>query len=187
MKNKRLGVSGERGSFSEEAGRLYSEQAGISVTLDFLTDMEGVLSAVSAGRVDLGIFPVFNSTGGLVTMAFEAMGKYLFTWLGQFSLNVKQCLLVRPGVLMHSINKIFSHPQGFAQCTKYIESQLKNAEKINWQDTAKAARDLSEGRLGSCSAVIASEYAAKIYGLDISAKNIQDSELNITTFIIIKK
>lgn len=182
-----LGVSGEVGSFSEEAGVLYSQQAGITPALEFLVDMEGVLAAVNAGRVDLGIFPVVNSRGGLVTMAFEAMGKYLFTWLGQLVLDVKQCLMVRPGVQLPQVKKLVSHPQGFAQCELYLQKHLSKAEKIIWQDTAKAARDLANATLDPFSAVIASARAAEIYGLEILAENIQDIRPNLTTFIIVKK
>lgn len=182
-----LGVSGDPGSFSEEAGRLYAQHAGLSVTLDFLTDMEGVLAAVNASTVDLGIFPVVNSSGGLVTMAFAAMGKYLFTWLGEFPLNISQCLLVKRGVQMTQIKHVVSHPQGLAQCARYLQTQLPNAKTLDWQDTAKAACDLAEGRLDPHSAVIASERAAQIYGLEVLEHNIQDNLHNVTTFIIIKK
>ncbi len=182
-----LGVSGEVGSFSEEAGEQYSQQASLQTTLDFLVDMEGVLSAVSAGRVDLGIFPVMNCRGGLVKMAFEAMGKYLFNLEDNFTLNVQQCLLVRPKVSLKEIRKIASHPQGFAQCELFLEKELKSAERLLWQDTAKAARDLAEGKLSADTAVIASAKAAKIYGLDVLASNIQDIQPNLTTFIIVSR
>lgn len=182
-----LGVSGEKGSFSEEAGELYSQQAGHNTTLDYLVDMEGVLSAVSAGRVDLGIFPVVNARGGLVKMAFDAMGKYLFFVEDQFVLNVQQCLLARPGIAFAQIEKIASHPQGFAQCEKFLEKELKSKERLMWQDTAKAARELAEGALDARTAVIASAKAASLYGLGVIAEGIQDIQPNLTTFIIVSR
>lgn len=182
-----LGVSGEAGSFSEEAALLYARQADIAVNLDFLVDMDGVLAAVSRGQVSLGIFPVVNTRGGLVSMAFEAMGKYLFTWIDQMTLNVKQCLMVRRGVPLQQIEKIVSHPQGLAQCELFLQKNLPNAERAPWQDTAMAARDLAEGKLDAHSAVIASARAADMYGLEILAENIQDIQPNLTTFIIVKR
>jgi prephenate dehydratase len=183
----KIGVSGEPGSFSEEAAELYIQRTGIQARFDFLVDMEGVLAAVSTGRVELGIFPVVNSSGGLVTMAFEAMGKYSFTWVGQLALNVNQCLLVCPETPLTDIKQVVSHPQGLAQCRDYLQKNLPSAKSIAWIDTAKAARDLAEGKLDKSSAVIASARAARIYGLELLAKNIQDSLANITTFIIVKK
>lgn len=186
MKKKpKLGVSGDPGSFSEEAGLLYAQRVGIKPTLVYLTDMEGVLSALNAGKIDIGIFPVVNSRGGLVKMAFAAMGKYLFTMIDEVWLDVRQCLLVRPGVASAAIKKIVSHPQAILQCERYLLREFKRAELVEWQDTAKAAHDLSAGKLGKNSAVIAPERAARLYGLDVVVKNIQDNHPNLTTFIVV--
>lgn len=182
-----LGVSGEPGSFSEQAGLRYAQRASIHPEIVFLTDMEGVLSALNAGKIDLGIFPVVNSRGGLVRMAFEAMGKYLFTMIDEVELEVCQCLLALPDIEMRQIKKIVSHPQGIAQCEGYLQKTFGDMERVPWQDTAKAARDLSEGRLDSFTAVIASENAAKIYGLRVLAKDIQDARPNVTTFIVVRE
>lgn len=180
-----LGVSGDPGSFSEEAGLLYAQRVGIKPTLKYLTDMEGVLAAVSTGKIDVGIFPVVNSRGGLVKMAFEAMGKYLFTLIDEVWLDVRQCLLVRSGTKLERIKKIVSHPQAIAQCERYLLKTFKQVDLIEWQDTAKAAHDLAAGKLGKTSAVIAPERAARIYGLEVAVKNIQDNHPNLTTFIVV--
>ncbi len=181
----RLGVSGDPGSFSEEAGLIYAQRVGIKPKLVYLTDMEGVLAAVDSGKIDIGIFPVVNSRGGLVKMAFEAMGKHLFTMIDEVWLDVRQCLLARPGVKVEQIKKIVSHPQAIAQCERYLLTTFKQADYVEWQDTAKAAHDLAAGKLGKNSAVIAPERAAQIYGLKVLTKNIQDNHPNLTTFIVV--
>ena len=183
----KLGVSGDKGSFSEEAGLLYSKNLNINSTLEYLIDMEGVLAAVENGTVDMGIFPVVNLRGGLVRMAYDAMGNHKFKVIDELWFKVHQCLLVTSGMTIHQIDYIVSHPQAFAQCGKYIQKNLKDAKLIEWQDTAAAAKALSQGKLHPMSAVIAPERAAHIYGLDILAKNIQDDDPNLTAFIIVKK
>lgn len=181
-----LGVSGEQGSFSEEAGILYSQQKSIKSELKFLLDMEGVLSALETKKIDLGIFPVVNSIGGLVTMAFEAMGRHRFIWLGQLNLPIHQFLLAKPSIDIKFIRQIVSHPQGLAQCQKFLSQNFPQAQQIPWQDTAKAAKDLAENRLDKYTAVIASRRCAQIYHLNILSENIQDISANITTFIVVK-
>lgn len=183
----KLGVSGDEGSFSEEAGLLYSKNLKIKSTLDYLIDMEGVLAAVENGTVDIGIFPVVNLRGGLVRMAYDAMGNHKFRVIDELWLNVRQCLLVKSGIAINQIEHIVSHSQAIAQCRKYIQKNLDAAELIEWQDTAKAAKELSQGKLHPTNAVIAPERAAHIYGLDVIAKNIQDDNPNLTAFIIVKK
>lgn len=183
----KLGVSGDAGSFSEEAGQLYAAKVGIdNPILDYLIDMEGVLAAIEKGNVDLGIFPVVNSRGGLVRMAFDAMGKHQFKVVDELWLNVHQCLLVKPGVAVNQIKKIVSHPQAIAQCKQYFQNNFHDVEFIEAQDTAKAAKELSLGLLDPNCAVIAAERAAHIYGLEVIAKDIQDDMLNLTAFIIVK-
>jgi prephenate dehydratase len=180
-----LGVSGDPGSFSEEAGLLYAQRIGIKPTLCYLTDMEGVLAAVEANQIDLGIFPVVNSRGGLVKMAFEAMGRHLFTVIDEVWLDVRQCLLAKPGTQLQQLKKIISHPQAIAQCERYLLREFKKAAFIEWQDTAKAAKDLASGKFGKTSAVIAPQRAARLYGLEVLVKDIQDNHPNLTTFIVV--
>lgn len=183
-----MGVSGLAGSFSEEAALRYAERANLTLQLAYLTDMEGVLSALVQKKIDRGIFPVVNLHGGLVKPAFEAMGKYSFVPIDELWLDVKQCLLAMPGTKLNQIKKIISHPQAFAQCKHYLENEMGHAELIPWIDTAKAAKDLSDKIVSNnMTAVIAPERSAEIYHLEVLAKNIQDHIPNLTAFIITKR
>ncbi|HAZ7574192.1 chorismate mutase [Legionella sp. PATHC032] len=183
----RFGVSGDIGSFSEEAALLYAKEKDINVHLIHLLDMEGVLNAIENETIDLGILPVVNLLGGLVKPAFQAMGKYSFTPIDEIWHDINQCLLVKSNTQHHKITHIVSHPQGLAQCKKFLSNQFKDAKKIEWIDTAKAAKDLAEGILPPHAAVIASARCASLYGLKIRARNIEDSNQNKTAFILVKK
>lgn len=183
----KLGVSGDPGSFSEEAGRLYAKSHQLDATLDYLIDMEGVLHALNNGRINRGIFPVVNLYGGLVRMAFDAMGKYSFRVLDELWLHVHHCLLVKPNTKKDQILKVISHSQALAQCKKYLATNFNNCELVEFQDTAKAAKELSSGNISVTSAVIAPEQAAKIYGLEVLDNDIQDANPNLTGFIIVEK
>ena len=182
-----IGVSGDAGSFSEEAALVYAKRAGIHPLLAYLSDMEGVLLAIEAGGVDIGIFPVVNLSGGLVNSAFKAMGNHLFTPIDELWLEVNQCLLVLPGMRLDQIEHIVSHPQAFLQCAVYLQNQLKDVCRTEWINTAKSAKDLATGILSPTTAVIASRRSAELYGLATLASNIQDSHPNLTAFILAKK
>lgn len=181
-----IGVSGDRGSFSEEAALLFARSSGINSKLSYLTDMEGVLGALDKKSIDLGIFPVVNSRGGLVQTAFEAMGRHLFTMADEVWLDVKQNLLVNNGVKKSQIKLIVSHPQALSQCERHLQKEFPKARLLEYEDTAKAAKDLAKGKFGKATAVIAPALCAKIYGLDIIEKNIQDNHPNLTTFIVVR-
>lgn len=186
MKKIRLGLSGDMGSFSEEAALMYANREKINPSLIHLIDMEGVLAAIEGREIELGIFPVVNLLGGLVKPAFLAMGKHAFTPIDDLWLTVQQCLLVLPGTKAHQISEIVSHPQGLAQCQQYLQKQFQGIPQRQWADTAKAAKDLSTGNLSPSTAVIAPERCASLYGLEVLAKNIQDSNPNLTAFIVVK-
>ena len=181
-----IGVSGEDGSFSEEAAMLYVKREGMQASFAYLIDMDGVLSAITVGDVAIGIFPVVNLQGGLVKPAFHAMGNYLFTVVDEIWLEVNQCLLVRPGTTLNQITTIVSHSQGFLQCEQYLKRKFKTIERRESSNTATAARELAAGRLPPSTAVIASKRAAQIYSLDILAPDIQDRTPNLTAFIVVK-
>ena len=183
----KLAVAGDAGSFSEEAGRLYSEREGLHVELVYAIDMEGVLTRVDRGDVALGIFPVVNAYGGLVRQAFDAMGRHHFIVVDEFPLDVQQCLMVLPQCTRSEIKNIASHPQALRQCRRTIAREFPKAKIIEWVDTAKAGRDLQAGLLPATTAVIAGARAASLYGLKILEHGIQDIKPNITTFIIVKK
>jgi len=185
IKPIKIAVSGDQGSFSEEAGLLYASNQKIDPELLYAIDMQGVLAAIQDGNADIGIFPVVNKRGGLVRMAFDAMGKYRFKVIDELWLDVKQCLLARKDMMHDDIKKIVSHSQALLQCKTWIQTRLKNAELIESQDTAKSARELSEGKLETGSAVIAPRRAAEIYGLKILDSSIQDDNPNLTAFIIV--
>ena len=182
----RIGVSGDRGSFSEEAAILYSAGSGLETKIIYLIDMEGVLLALNAGTIDLGIFPVVNSRGGLVHPAFKAMGKYKFNMIDEIWLDVKQSLLAKKNITKAGIKAIASHLQAMAQCERYLEKKFPKIKLIEWEDTAKAARDLAEGKLKSDTAVIAPARCARIYGLQVLDGSIQDMHPNLTTFIVVQ-
>ena len=182
-----LAVSGDEGSFSEEAGLLYCSREGVEGILTYAIDMEGVLLRVESGEVERGIFPVVNSRGGLVQTALEAMGRHPFALQDELWLEVQQCLLTLSGTERGQITQIVSHPQAISQCERYLRREFPAVQLIEWEDTAKAARDLANGVLQKTTAVIAPARAAVLYGLEILERGIQDSRPNLTTFIIVSK
>jgi len=190
MRNNKItiGVSGDKGSFSEEAGNYYAKEEGIgNYGIKYLIDMEGVLKALDKKKIDIGIFPIVNSTGGVVEQAITAMGRYPFKLEKIFPILIKHCLLAKIGSKRKNIKKIYSHSQAIKQCERYLFKNYKKADIIEYVDTAKAAKDLSSGKLSGDPAVIAPQGCARLYDLEILEKGIQDKKDNYTTFLAVKK
>jgi len=180
----KIGISGNQGSFSEEAARHYCQKQGIAdYEPVYLLNVHNVLDKLSRGEVDKGVFPIENSNGGIVYEAVYAMSEFVFGIENIFEIDIKHCLLVKPGMNSGQVEAIASHPQALKQCRMYLKRKWGETELKEYSDTASAAADLGRGELPEATAVIAPEICAKLYGLDILEQGIQDLKFNFTTFI----
>ena len=180
----KIGVMGAKGSFSEEAGRTYARKNNIKkFDVDFLITAERVLSCLEDGTIDVGVFPIENSNGGIVIEAVYAMARHRFDINQMFEIEVDHNLLVKKGTTSDKVKTIVSHDQAIKQCRMYLKRIWPKVKIKEYADTAKAAEDLASGKLPPSTAVIASRRAAEVYGLDILEESIQDLKFNYTSFV----
>ena len=105
-----MGVLGDIGSFSEHAGNDYCRKnLAKGYKLKYLISIENVLSALNNKEIDLGIFLIENSNGGIVIESVYAMSRYIFKIKELFEIPVIHCLLVMPGIKEEDIKNIASH------------------------------------------------------------------------------
>ena len=183
----KIGLAGTKGSFSEEAAHEYVRRAGgADNELVYLLQAEKVLEALEVGDIDIGIFAIENSNGGVVTEYLPAIAKHRFAIDSIFEIPVNHMLLVLPGTKREAVTQIVSQNQALRQCRTYLRRAWPDADVHEYVDTATAAKDLKEGTLPKETAVIASRAAGGAYGLDILEENVQDMKFNFTTFIVAK-
>jgi len=185
----KIGIMGAVGSFSEQAAEQYQRVFlhGAEITVCPLVNAEAVLTAVEAGEIDRGIFPIENSNGGIVIEAVHAMAAHRFSIERMFELDVHHMLLVQPGVNASEITSVTSHDQAIKQCRMYLRRAWPDAAVEVYADTAKAAADLAQGTLSTTTAVIAPRRCAGLYNLDILEESIQDLKFNYTSFLVATK
>lgn len=187
-KSVKIGVMGARGSFSEEAGEAYIKLASITGgEIVPLVTAENVLTAIEESAADIGIFPIENSNGGVVIEAVHAMAKHRFSIERMFEIDIKHCLLVKPGVTTAHISTITSHDQAIKQCRMYLKRVWPHVELSEYEDTAAAAGALHDGKLPDTTAVIAPKQCTKLYDLEVLEESIQDLKFNYTTFVAATK
>ena len=181
----KIGISGNKGSFSEEAARFYCSKKNIATyDIDFLIGVENTLASLSEGEIEKAVFPIENSNGGAVLEALYAMANHIFSIEEIFEIDIKHQMHVLPGTNADQIKKIVSHPQALKQCRMYLKRRWEDTELMEYSDTASAAEDLGKGKLENTSAVIAPKVCAELYGLEILEENIQDLKFNYTSFIV---
>lgn len=181
----KIGVSGARGSFSEQAAEEYVKKYNATAEkFEYLVSVENVLVALEKGEIDRGIFPIENSNGGIVIEAVYAMAKHTFAIERLFEIDVHHNLLVAQGAKTDDITAITSHDQALKQCRMYLKRKWPGVDIQAYADTAKAAEDLGNGTLPKTTAVIAPRGCATLYHLDILEESIQDLKFNYTTFVV---
>ncbi len=142
-----------------------------------------VIKSYEEGFVDYAIIPVENSIEGSVHETLD----YLFHQaeieaIAEIIQPIKQQLLAITQT--KKIEKIFSHPQAIAQGKKYIKAHYPAAKIEMTASTAYAARFIAEHPEENFAA-IAPVAAAKEYGLEIIAQDIQEMDENYTRFWVL--
>lgn len=149
------------------------------VSCDNITE---VFEDVQKKRADYGVVPIENSTEGAVTYTLDMFVHSDLKICSEIMLEISHNLVSNSS--KNKIKKIYSNPQVFGQCRLWIEKNLSKATLMEVSSTTKAAQCAKKTKYA---AAIASELAAKSYGLKIIARSIEDSPHNVTRFLVIGK
>ena len=188
MKKIKIGIQGGKGSFSEEAAQTFISNHGIdNHEIIYLISSKAVLKGVESSEVDYGVFAMENAQGGVVIESVEAMAQCRCNILDMFHIPVSQNLLAKEDINIGDITEIHSHQQALKQCKDYLADHFWTRPLIEADDTAEAARRLSQGKLPNTAAVVGSKYCAELYGLNILHKDIHDLKHNLTLFLGVEK
>jgi chorismate mutase / prephenate dehydratase len=141
-----------------------------------------VFIEVEKDNADYGVVPIENSIEGAVNHTLDMFMDSDLKICSQVILNISHNLL-STGPLA-KVKKVYSNPMVFGQCRIWLQKNLANAQLIEVPSTTRASQIAAKEKN---SAAIASVLAAKIYGLNIIARGIEDSPHNITRFFVIGK
>jgi prephenate dehydratase len=145
---------------------------------------EDALAAITSGEADLGMIPIENSIAGRVADIHHLLPHSGLFIIGEWFLPIRFQLMALPGVKLTDIKSVESHVHALGQCRRIIRKL--GLKPIVAGDTAGAARYIAE-RGERTVAAIAPRLAAKIYGLDILAEDIEDEAHNTTRFVILAR
>jgi prephenate dehydratase len=92
----------------------------------------------------------------------------------------------KPLTSLSHIQRVYSHPQAWGQCTRFMNAYLRGVETIDVSSTSRAA-ELVKTDMSGTSAAVSSAIAADLLGLDFLGRNIEDREDNTTRFFVLRK
>lgn len=178
-KKVRVVFQGAEGAYSQAAMVRYFGEQIDSIHVDTFRD---AMSAIDEGSADFAVLPIENSTAGIVNEIYDLLVEFENYIVGEQIIKIEHCLLGVPGTKLSDIKTVYSHPQSLMQSSRYLGSH--NWQQISMPNNAFAARKIAEEKRMD-QAAIASEYAGKVYGLEVLAKPVNNVSSNSTRFIIV--
>jgi len=182
----RIGFLGPEGTFTEQA--LLSQPDLAALDLVALPSIPDVLAAVHDGTVDLGFVAVENSIEGAVTVTVDNLAFETDLLIQrEVVMGVQMNLLAPSGVGLADVRRVLSIPVATAQCRSYLRRELPKATSLATSSTAEAAQLVAGVEHDGHTAAIAPSVAAKVYGLDVLATDIEDHPDNATRFVVVSR
>ena len=175
----RVVFQGAEGAYSQAAMIQYFGEGVNCFHVDTFRD---AMLAIDEGSADFAVLPIENSSAGIVSEIYDLLVEFENYIVGEQIIPINHCLLGCAGTKISDIKTVYSHAQSLMQSAHYL--QEKGWQQISMKNNAFAAKKVAEDK-NPTEAAIASEYAAKVYGLEILEKGVNDLKENSTRFIII--
>jgi prephenate dehydratase len=178
----KVAFQGELGAFSHNAGRkIFGRRIKPFPCYAF----EDVFEAVAGKKADLAVIPIENTLAGSIHKNYDLLARHSLEVIAETSLRVEHNLIAHPGVSLREIKQIYSHPAALEQCARLLR-RFRTIETVSFYDTAGSVKFLRDSSLRSAAAV-ASEDAARIYGMKVLRRSIEDDPENYTRFIALAR
>ncbi|MGL1893770.1 MAG: 3-deoxy-7-phosphoheptulonate synthase [Spirochaetaceae bacterium] len=174
---------GVSGAYSEMAVyEYYGKEVGFPVPKKSFKD---VFDSVLDGSVSSGLIPLENSLAGSINENYDLLKSYPDLFItGEVKVRISHSIIGTKNAELSDIKEVYSHPQGLAQCSAFIEKH--GLKPVSHYDTAGAVKDISE-KADKSKAAIASTLSAEIYGMKILQEAIETHPGNYTRFAVIQK
>ncbi len=175
-------IQGYEGSFHQEAARQFFGKH-VEV-IPCATFREVVKIGANKKESDGAVMAIENSIAGSILPNYNLLQKSNLKIVGEVYLQIKQNLLVNPGVKLEDIKEVHSHTMALQQCYDFLDKY--KWKLVETEDTAFSAKHIYQHKSKHIAA-IASKLAAELYSLDILAPAIQTMKNNYTRFLILQR
>ncbi|MEE0946657.1 MAG: chorismate mutase [Acutalibacteraceae bacterium] len=173
----RVAFAGVQGAFAQVAAKKIFDCCQ-AVPYD---SFKNAYDAAVNGECDCVLLPIENSYNGDVGQVMDIAFFGSLYVSGVYDIGITHHLVAKKGADIKNIKEVISHSQALGQCEGFIKKHgFITTESTN---TAVAAQWVSKSDRGDIAA-IASEEAARIYGLEIIESCINDSNSNTTRFAV---
>ena len=176
---RKIAIQGIRGSFHDIAAHQYFE--GETLQLICCDTFEALFRAMQADSSVLGLMAIENTIAGSLLHNYELLRESGVRIIGEHKLHIEHSLLCLPEDDPANIVEVNSHPVALAQCRNYLAAHPAY-KVVLADDTAGAAAAISSQHLHGHAAICHAD-AARLYGLKVLDRAIEDNKHNYTRFL----
>lgn len=116
--------------------------------------VDEVFHVVERRQADYGVVPVENSLEGAVTHTLDRFIDFMDTPIkihGEIEQPIRHYLILHRQTALSGVKVVFSHPQAFTQCRRWLEQRLPHALQLERHSTAEAVECVLHGRVSAVS------------------------------------
>lgn len=182
--DRTIAFLGPEGTYCNEAALRFAARLGFDEpALVECGSFDEVFDCVDEGAARFGVVGKENSLEGPVTATLDNFAfRTDAVILAEEVVNVDHCLVAHPGTRLEDIRRVASHPQGLAQCRRFLAENLAAVPTLSVSSTAESARMAASDP--TC-AGISNALAAKVHGAHVLRRSVQDNPENQTAFALV--
>ena len=180
--NTRVSIQGYEGSFHQVAAQQFFGKT-VQV-LPCATFRDVIKIASNKKESDGGVMAIENSIAGSILANYNLLQKSNLKIIGEIYLQIKQNLLVNPGVKLEDIREVHSHTMALQQCYDFLDKH--KWKLVETEDTALSAKHVHQHKSKHIAA-IASKLAAELFQLEVLTPGIQTMKNNYTRFLMLQR
>jgi len=178
---KKVIIQGIAGSFHDIAVREYF---GDEVELVECPTFKEQFERMKKDSTLLGMVAIENTVAGSILPNYTLIRESELKIVGELKMHISQNLVGLKGQKIEDIRSVESHPMALRQTEDFI-SQYPKIKMVESADTASSAKRIATKQRPNV-ATVCGELAAKIYGLEILASNIETNKRNFTRFLVLE-
>ena len=178
---RKVAIQGVIGSFHDIAAHKFFEDEPIEIVCCDTFEQEFEEMKQDSNLVAL--IAIENTIAGSLLHNYELLRESGMQIVGEHKLRISHSIMCLPEDNWEDITEVNSHPVAFMQCRRYL-NQHSHLKVVETDDTAGAAKDISENQLHG-HAAICSKFAAPLYGMKILEEGIETNKHNFTRFLVV--
>lgn len=178
--SKRVAIQGIKGSYHHGVAQAYF---GNEIDVHECMSFQELVQSLENKKSTDAVMAIENYIAGSIIPNYAYIDEHDLTICGEYFQPIHHCLMALDNQEISDIKEVYSHPMALLQCKDFFR-KYSHIKLVEDADTADVAKRIQEKKLKGVAAV-AGETAAKIYNLEILAKNIQTIKTNSTRFFIL--